>query len=175
MRRGILIVYTGDGKGKTTSALGIAIRSIGNGLKPAIIQFVKSSDLRTGEREFFERNLPNVKFSSIGAGFSWLPPRGYPSHKDAAVKAWMEAESLLNDEEVDLVILDELNVALSLGYLETHKVCETLRRFKESKYIIVTGRGAPPELIELADIATEMRKIKHTYDYGESAIKGIDF
>lgn len=170
----MLIIYTGDGKGKTTAAIGLAIRAIGRGLHVAIVQFIKTRDWRTGEWQFFKKFFPNIKYEILGAGFSWQKPKYFPSHEAAALEAWKLSKKLLKDDELDVIILDELNVALYLGYLNINEVCNALNNFKKDKHIVVTGRNAHQKLLDIADIVTEMRKIKHHFDKGRPALKGID-
>lgn len=171
--KGLIIVHTGAGKGKTTAALGLAFRALGQGLKVGIVQFIKGA-IPTGEAALARRlNLP-LEMHTIGDGFTW---NTQDREKDIATarKAWDQAVSLLRDESFGLVILDELNIVLKHGYLPLDEVLAELRNKRPMLHVVVTGRNASPELIELADLVTEMKLVKHPYRQGVKAQPGIEY
>ncbi|MFO7592638.1 MAG: cob(I)yrinic acid a,c-diamide adenosyltransferase [Pseudomonadota bacterium] len=170
--RGLLIVNTGNGKGKSSAAFGVALRALGHGMKIGIVQFIKGRD-STGEELFFKR-LPDVPFHVTGDGFTW-DTQNRAQDENTALKGWEIALTLLQDPEVDLVILDELNIVLKYRYLPLETVLEGLKNRPPRQHVIVTGRGAPEELIEPADTVTEMREIKHAFKSGIRAQPGIEF
>jgi cob(I)alamin adenosyltransferase len=171
--KGLLIVHTGAGKGKTTAALGLAFRALGQGMRVGIVQFIKGA-LPTGEAALAARLAPALHMHTMGDGFTW---NTQDREKDiaSARKAWDKAVSLLRDASFDLVILDELNVVLQHEYLALDEVLEELRRKRPMLHIVVTGRNARDELIELADLVTEMKLIKHPYRAGIKAQRGVEF
>jgi cob(I)alamin adenosyltransferase len=174
--RGLLAVYTGDGKGKTTAALGLCIRAVGYGLKVAIIQFVKGS-WHYGEKDGILRLAPEVSFEALGKGFVGILDDKLPrSEHEAAARSTLDEVRRIIEEGVHaIVILDEINVAISLGLLSVSEVLSVLDRRPANMHIVCTGRGAPPELIEIADLVTEMREIKHPFQKGMMAQRGFDF
>jgi cob(I)alamin adenosyltransferase len=171
--KGLLIVHTGAGKGKTTAALGLAFRALGQGMKVGIVQFIKGA-IPTGEAALATRLAPALQMHTMGDGFTW---NTQDRDKDVASarKAWDQALSLMLDESIDLVILDELNVVLKHSYLPFEEVLQELRNKRPMLHIVVTGRNARDELIEAADIVTEMKLIKHPYRAGIKAQKGVEF
>jgi len=171
--KGLLIVHTGAGKGKTTAALGLAFRALGQGLRVAIVQFIKGA-IATGEAALAARLAPALEMHTMGDGFTW---NTQDRDKDiaSARKAWDKAVSLLRDASFDLVILDELNVVLKHDYLPLEEVLAELRGKRPMLHAVVTGRNARDEMIELADLVTEMKLIKHPYRSGIKAQKGIEF
>jgi cob(I)alamin adenosyltransferase len=171
--KGLIIVHTGAGKGKTTAALGLAFRALGQGLKVGIVQFIKGA-IPTGEAALAKRlNLP-LHMYTMGDGFTW---NTQDREKDiaSARKAWDQAVKLLRDESFGLVILDELNVVLKHEYLPLMEVLDELRRKRPMLHVVITGRNARDELLELADLVTEMKLIKHPYRAGIKAQQGIEF
>ncbi|MBI2095463.1 MAG: cob(I)yrinic acid a,c-diamide adenosyltransferase [Candidatus Omnitrophica bacterium] len=180
-RTGLLIVYTGDGKGKTTAALGAVFRALGHGWKVAIIQFVKGDwPITCGEEESAKKFSKNgqLLFVQKGAGFVGIMGDKKPRavHIGAAKKALKFAESIIRDPSYDLVVLDEINGAVELGLLEIPEVLKTLSGRPEPNSIIVTGRNAAPEIIQIADLVTEMREIKHPFRKRKIPAQfGIDF
>jgi cob(I)alamin adenosyltransferase len=170
--KGLLIVHTGAGKGKTTAALGLAFRALGQGMKVGIVQFIKGA-IPTGEAALAARLAPLAMFT-MGDGFTWNT-QDRAKDMASARKAWDKALSLLRDESFDLVILDELNVVLKHDYLPLEEVLAELRRKRPMLHVVVTGRNAPTELIDLADLVTEMKLVKHPYRAGVKAQKGIEF
>lgn len=169
--RGIVIVLTGNGKGKSSSAFGMAARALGHGMKVGIVQFIKGS-FSTGEEPFF-RQFDDVDYSVMGEGFTWETQDREGDIKSAEA-AWQKAADLLADEQVDMVILDELNIVVKYGYLSIDKVLESLDKRPFMQHVIITGRGADQKLIDCADTVTEMRDIKHAFQAGVKAQNGIE-
>lgn len=170
--QGLLIVYTGQGKGKTTAALGVVFRALGQGLRVAVIQFIKGK-WKTGERMYAE-TLPGLTFLVMGRGFTWESD-DISRHKQAAVQAWEKAKEFILSHEYALVILDEITCAINYGFIPLDDVLATLRNRPRAKHVIVTGRKAPEELIAAADLVSEMRSIKHPHERGIPAQIGIDY
>ena len=172
--KGLIIVHTGDGKGKTTAALGMVMRSLGHGYKVAIIQFIKGA-WEPAEKKILEQYSSQLEFYAMGEGFTW---ETQDREKDilAAEKAWAKAKEFILNPEYQLVLLDEINIALKLDYLNLQDVLDTLEKKPESNHVILTGRGAKPELIEMADLVTEMKLVKHPFkEQGVKAQAGIEF
>lgn len=177
IKRGVVVVLTGDGKGKSTSAFGTILRAIGHGQKVGLVQFIKGT-WKTGEREMFKR-LPGLDHVVSGEGFTW---NTQDRAKDiASVRQGWEAgvamiEAARRDpERYRLIVFDELNIALGHGYLPAAEVAQVLAGKPHKLSIIVTGRGAPPELIEVADTVSEVVSVKHAFEARISAQKGVDF
>ncbi len=171
--KGLLIINTGTGKGKSTAAFGMGLRAVGHGMKLGVVQFIKGA-MDTAERKIFKR-FDNVDFQSIGDGFTWLT-QNREQDIATAEKAWAEAERMLGDSSYDMIILDELNVILKYEYLDLSRILDTLTQRREMLHVIVTGRHAPPELIDMADLVSDIRPIKHPYkEQGVKAQKGIEF
>jgi cob(I)alamin adenosyltransferase len=171
--KGLLIVHTGAGKGKTTAALGLAFRALGQGMKVGIVQFIKGA-IPTGEAALAARLAPALEMHTLGDGFTWNT-QDREQDIASARRAWDKAVSLLRDESIDLVVLDELNAILRHDYLPLQEVLDELRRRRPMLHVVVTGRNARDELIELADLVTEMKLVKHPYRSGIKAQKGIEF
>ena len=171
-RKGLLIVNTGDGKGKTTAALGVLFRAWGRGMKVVMLEFIKSKTSNYGEHRAARRL--GIELISLGDGFTWLS-KDLEKDKALARECWELSKGKLFSEEYDLVILDEFTYPLSYGWLPLDDVLETLARRPPWLHVIVTGRDAPPELIEAADLVTEMRDVKHPFHRGLKAQPGIDF
>jgi len=172
--KGLVIVHTGKGKGKSTAAFGLVFRALGNGMKVGIVQFVKGK-WETGERAALERFPGEVTITAMGDGFTW---ETQDRQRDiaAARAAWERAKAVISDEEHDMVILDELNIVLRYDYLAVEEVVEFLREHKpEMKHVVITGRNAKEELIDFADLVTEMEMIKHPFRSGIKAQRGIEF
>lgn len=169
--RGIVLVLTGNGKGKSSSGFGMVARALGHGFQVGVVQFIKGS-FSTGEETFFRR-FPEVQYHVMGTGFTWET-----QDKDQDIAAteatWRQAEALLNDAEIALVLLDELNIILKLGYLPIERVLETLAKRPPQQHVIITGRAAPQALIDVADTVTEMNVVKHAFQAGIKAQKGIE-
>lgn len=170
-RRGVIVVNTGNGKGKSSAAFGMAARALGHGMRIGVVQFIKGSH-STGEEAFFRR-FPEVSYHVMGEGFTW---ETQDRERDiaSAAKAWEQAVAFLTDPAFDLIVLDEINIALKLGYLDLHQVLDALRARPHMQHVVLTGRGAPAELIEAADTVTEMREIKHAYHAGIQAQEGVE-
>ena len=170
--KGLMVVLTGNGKGKSTSAFGMLARSVGHGLRCGVIQFIKGQ-WECGEQMLFADN-PLVKFHVMNTGFTW---ETQDRDKDiaAAEETWKHAASMLNNPEFDVVILDELTYMLTYGYLDKEMVLSTLEGRPAAQHVIVTGRSASKELIELADTVTELGENKHAFYDGVKVQKGIDY
>ncbi|MAX91383.1 MAG: cob(I)yrinic acid a,c-diamide adenosyltransferase [Pseudomonas sp.] len=170
---GLLLVHTGNGKGKSSSAFGMVARALGQGIKVGVVQFIKGA-ASTGEESFFRRFPDEVRYYVMGEGFTW---ETQDRQRDIAKakEAWNVAAQLLADPEVGLVVLDELNIALKYGYLELDPVLADIESRPLLQHVVVTGRGAPPGLIEAADTVTEMSLVKHAFKAGVKAQKGIEF
>ncbi len=173
IEKGLVIVHTGKGKGKSTAAFGLALRAIGNGQKVAVVQFVKGK-WQTGERKVFERFPEDIEIHAMGEGFTWETQDRARDIK-AAVAAWDKARGLIMDRVHDMVILDELNIVLRYGHLPVADVIEALAARPEAKHVVITGRNAPKALIEAADLVTEMTMVKHPFRSGVKAQPGIEF
>ena len=169
---GLLLVLSGNGKGKSSSAFGILARAMGHDLQCGVVQFIKGRN-STGEELFFRRFPEQVRYHVMGEGFTW---ETQDRQRDiaAAEAAWEVSRQLLRDPAIGLVVLDELNIALKHGYLDLDTVLSDLQARPPMQHVIVTGRGAKPELIELADTVTEMGMIKHAFQAGIRAQKGIE-
>lgn len=171
--KGLLIVFTGPGKGKTTAAFGMALRAIGHGMQVGVVQFIKGGQ-ESAERTVLSR-FENVDFRTIGDGFTWLT-QNREQDVATAERAWAEAERMIGDSRYDLVILDELNPVLKYGYLDLGRILETLDRRRPQLHVVATGRHAPQALVELADLVSDVRSVKHPYrEQGVKAQKGIEF
>ena len=173
IEKGLLIVHTGKGKGKSTAAFGLAARAVGNGLKVGVVQFVKGV-WKTGEREVFARFPELVEIRAMGEGFTW-ETQDRARDIAAAEAAWELSEAMMADPSNAMVILDELNIVLRYGYLDLDRVLSALTNRRESLHVVVTGRNARPELIEAADLVTEMTLVKHPFRAGVKAQIGIEF
>lgn len=173
IERGLLIVHTGDGKGKSSSAFGMAIRSVGWGMKVGILQFVKGS-WDTGEKAFFLANPDMLTFDVMGNGFTW-DTQDRARDIAAARAAWERAKVLILDPAYDFVILDELNIVLRDDTLPIAEIVAFLKARPLEKHICVTGRGAKPELIQIADLVTEFQEVKHPFKAGFMAQKGVEY
>ena len=176
-KRGVVIVNTGDGKGKSTAGFGTAIRAAGHGQRVALFQFIKG-EWKTGEREAFKR-FPEIDYFQSGNGFTW---NTQDRDKDVASAraGWAQVLAAIDEcrgpsPKYQLLVLDELNVVRHFNFLPAEEVASALRNKPEALSVVVTGRDAPAEIIELADTVTEMRPIKHAFDAGIQAIKGIEF
>lgn len=176
MSKGLVIIFTGDGKGKSSAALGITLRAFGHGMYVSLVQFVKGPGV-TGEARAAEHLAPEVEFVSLGKGFVTIPGCCAPleEHRQAAVHALDQARQRMLAGSWDILILDEINVAVQLGLLDLKDVLELIRNKPSKLHLVLTGRDAHPDLIAAADMVTEMRAVKHPYDAGVPAQKGIDF
>ncbi|MGN6499205.1 MAG: cob(I)yrinic acid a,c-diamide adenosyltransferase, partial [Tsuneonella sp.] len=169
--RGLLIVHTGKGKGKSTAAFGMVFRAIGHGFKVGVVQFVKGA-WGTGERDILENYPEQVTIKAMGEGFTW-DTQDRQRDIAAARAAWEMAKEMITDPGYKLVLLDELNIVLRYDYLPIAEVVETLKAKPRDLHVVVTGRNAKPELIELADLVTEMTMVKHPFRSGVKAQAGI--
>ena len=174
IEKGLLIVHTGPGKGKSTAAFGMVFRALGNGMKVGVVQFVKGK-WETGERAVLEKFPETCTIRSMGEGFTW---ETQDRERDiaAANAAWDMAKAMINDPSYDMVLLDELNICLRYDYLDLNDVIGTLSTRREMLHVIVTGRNAKDALIEAADLVTEMGQIKHPFrEQNVKAQKGVEF
>lgn len=171
--KGLLIVHTGKGKGKTTAAMGMVLRCIGHGKKVGVVQFVKGA-LQTGEKVVFDAFPDLVEFRPMGEGFTWNT-QNRARDIEVARLAWKEVKRMINDPSYHLVLADELNIVLRFDYLPIDEVLEVLAARPEMKHVIVTGRNAPQALMDMADLVTEMTEIKHPYRAGIKGQPGIEF
>ena len=178
IEKGLLIVHTGKGKGKSTAAFGLVVRALGNGMKVGVVQYVKGK-WQTGERGVLEHFPDQVEIRTMGEGFTW-ETQDRARDIRAAENAWEVSKRMIeasrgDDPKYDMVLLDELNIVLRYGYLDLDEVVEFLSNRPEMLHVIVTGRNAKPELVEAADLVTEMTMVKHPFRAGVKAQKGIEF
>ena len=173
VRKGLIIVHTGNGKGKSTAAFGTALRAMGRGYKVAIVQFIKGK-WKTGEAEFFKKFPGQCEMFSLGDGFTWIT-QNFKEDVRMARKAWDKCCDILHDEKYWLVIFDEINYVMKYNFLDPAEVVEELKKKPPLKHVILTGGGAPQELIEAADLVTEMKCVKHPYHKGIKAQAGIEY
>jgi cob(I)alamin adenosyltransferase len=173
LEKGLLIVHTGPGKGKSTAAFGLALRMLGNNRRVGIVQFIKGA-WSTGEQPALAVFGDRVVWYTMGEGFTW-ETQDLKRDIAAAEKAWEKALELMADETIGLVILDELNIALRYEYLDLEKVVAALQARRPDLHVVVTGRNAKPALIEAADLVTEMTLVKHHFKAGVKAQAGIEF
>ena len=169
--QGVLLVHTGNGKGKSSSAFGMAARALGHGLHVGVVQFIKGK-MSTGEELFFQKT-PGISFHAMGDGFTW-DTQDNEQDKRTTETAWKKAVEFLTDEETHLVILDELNIALKLNLLPIATVIDQLNARPQHQHVVITGRAAKTEIIEIADTVTEMKDIKHAFRAGIQAQKGVE-
>jgi len=169
--RGVLVVNTGNGKGKSSAAFGMVARALGHDMKVGIVQFIKGA-FSTGEEAFFRR-FPEIDYHVMGQGFTW---ETQDKNKDieAAQAAWKIAAAMLSNQQVNLVILDELNIALKYKSVDIDQVLKALKNRPHEQHVVITGRAAPQDLIDVADTVTEMRAIKHAFQNGVRAQKGVE-
>jgi cob(I)alamin adenosyltransferase len=173
IEKGLLIVHTGPGKGKSTAAFGLALRMLGRGHRVGVVQFVKGA-WHTAERDALKAFGDQVAWFTMGEGFTW-ETQDLARDIAAAERAWAKSQELIADPSFGLVILDELNIALRYDYLPIEEVVETLNARRPDLHVIVTGRNAKDELIAIADLVTEMELVKHPFRDGVKAQKGIEF
>ncbi len=170
-RRGLLLVYTGEGKGKSTAAFGLALRAFGRGLRVRIFQFIKHETARFGEHRAFA--VLGIPIEGLGDGFTWRS-KDLAQSARLAQEGWERAREALLSGAFDLVVLDEATYPLRYGWIPLEAFLETLRARPPHVHVVVTGRGAPEALVALADTVTEMRKVKHAFDQGIPAQRGIE-
>ena len=170
--KGLIIVLTGDGKGKSSSGFGMIARALGHGMKAGIVQYIKGK-IKTGEDAFFSKQ-EGVSFHAMGEGFTW---NVQDRDKDVAAvrRGWEKSLELLKDSSIDVVMLDELNVVLEFDYLPVEEVVSALKNKLPNQHIIITGRGAKQEIIDLADTVSEVSVVKHAFESGIRAQRGIEF
>ncbi len=168
---GLVIVFTGDGKGKTSASLGVCLRALIRGMRVFMVQFIKGS-WKSAEVEL-SKIFPNFRIVPAGLGF--VGPSNVESSKEAARKAWEMTKEEIQKGEYDLYVLDELNYAVGMGFISQDEVVGLLRERPQGKHIVITGRGRFEAIEEAADLVTEMKKIKHPFDRGIKAVEGIDF
>jgi cob(I)alamin adenosyltransferase len=173
LERGLVIVHTGKGKGKTTAALGMVCRMVGHGKTVAVIQFIKGA-MHTGEKVVFDAFPDLVEFRPMGEGFTW-DTQDRARDVAVAMDAWATAKARIMDPAIDMVVCDELNIALRYDYVPLDDVLATLRARPEGKHVVITGRNASEALIEAADLVTEMELLKHPFRSGVKAQAGIEF
>ncbi len=175
--RGLVLVYTGDGKGKTTAALGLAVRATGRGKRVLVIQFIKSAERTYGEKLLFDRL--GIEIYQTGVGFTWT--KTPQEHREALRNAWQFTKEKVMNGGFDVVILDELNNALAIerfaidDVLPLAEVLEMINQRPHRMHLVITGRSAKPEVVAMADLVTEMKAVKHYYDEGVPAVLGIEF
>lgn len=173
IERGITILLTGNGKGKSSSGFGMVLRALGYGHKVGVVQFIKGAQL-SGEEIFLKEKMPEVDFYQMGTGFTWNT-QDREADIAAAERTWKEAERMLQDAQLNLVLLDELTYMIAYKYLDEEKILEAIRNRPPEQSVIVTGRGGGSALRELADTVSEVKDIKHAYKAGIKARKGVDY
>ena len=171
-KRGVIIYLYGQGKGKSSSGFGTLLRAVGHGQEAAVVQFIKGS-WKTGEQEFFKQH-PKVRYEIMGTGFTW-DSQNRQKDMQAAKAVWQKAEDFLQDESINLVLLDEITYMFDYDYLDLSACIKALKQKPLLQNIILTGRNAIPELIELADTVSEINDIKHAFRAGVKAQRGIEF
>ncbi|MFC3109735.1 cob(I)yrinic acid a,c-diamide adenosyltransferase [Undibacterium arcticum] len=170
---GVIVINTGNGKGKSSSGFGMAIRAMGHGMKVGIVQFIKGA-MSTGEEQFLRRFPDEVSFHAMGEGYTW-ETQNRERDIEKAEAAWAKGRQFLSDPTIGLVVFDELNIALKYHYLDVQKVIADLQARPEMQHVVITGRGALPDLIEIADTVTEMQVIKHAFKDGIAAQAGVEW
>ncbi|MEW6298702.1 MAG: cob(I)yrinic acid a,c-diamide adenosyltransferase [Thermodesulfobacteriota bacterium] len=170
--RGLILLNTGNGKGKTTAAIGVAFRALGHGLRVGMLQFIKGK-WKTGERKLGEHTA-GLTWLTMGRGFTW-ESEDLERDREAARTAWQTAQHWLTSEEFDLVIFDEITYPVNYGFIAVEDVTRALQDRRAGLHVILTGRAAPPELIAVADLVTDMHPLKHPYQDGVRAQKGVEF
>jgi len=171
--RGVFILLTGNGKGKSSSAFGMVMRALGYGYKVGVVQFIKGVQL-SGEELYIRDQCPQVTFHQMGTGFTW-DTQDRSADIAAAEKSWAIAEKMLADNSYHLVVLDELTYMLSFKYLDQDKVLSALKNRPQNQSLVVTGRGGGSAIADLADTVSEIKEIKHAYNAGIMARKGVDY
>ncbi|MBO6918337.1 MAG: cob(I)yrinic acid a,c-diamide adenosyltransferase [Rhizobiaceae bacterium] len=173
IEKGLVMVHNGKGKGKSTAAFGMIFRALGNDMNVGVVQFVKGK-WGTGERKVLEAFPDQVTITAMGDGFTW-ETQDRQRDIEAAKQAWERAKAMIMDENIHMVLLDELNIVLRYDYLDINEVVEFLKTKPEMKHVIITGRNAKEELMEFADLVTEMTMIKHPFRSGVKAQVGVEF
>ncbi len=172
-KHGLLIVHTGDGKGKSTAAFGMVARALGWGMHVGIVQYIKGK-WKTGERQFFAKFPDQVRYEVMGEGFTW-ETQDRARDIQAAEAAWATSKAMIADPDLEFVLLDEINIALRYEYLNIADVLAVLKERPLDKHVCLTGRNAHPDLIAMADLVTEMTAVKHPFEKGMKVQKGVDF
>ena len=169
--QGVLLVHTGNGKGKSSAGFGMLARALGHGMRVGVVQFIKGA-FSTGEEAFFRR-FPEVEYHVMGEGFTW---ETQDRERDIAMaqSAWLKSAAMLANPAIQLVLLDELNIALKQHYIDVNDVIAALKTRPPMQHVVITGRGAPQALIDIADTVTEMVVVKHAFNAGVRAQKGIE-
>ena len=170
--RGVVVVNTGNGKGKSSSGFGMLARSLGHGFHCGVVQFIKGS-FSTGEEEFFRRFPDELDYHVMGEGFTW-ETQDRSRDIEVAMKAWQQCKQMLADPGYDFLLLDELNIVLAKEYVPVQEVVEALAARPPRQHVVITGRGAPDALVEVADTVSDMRVVKHAFKAGIMAQKGIE-
>lgn len=173
LEKGVMVFLTGDGKGKTSSAFGMVLRALGYNHKVGVVQFIKGQQL-SGEELYLKNTLPDVQFYQMGTGFTW-DTQDRSSDIEAAEKTWSVAQRMLKDNTLDLVILDEITYMLSFKYLDPDTIVNSIKGRPFGQSVVVTGRGGGSRLREIADTVSEVKEIKHAYNNGIKARKGVDY
>ena len=171
--QGVVILLTGDGKGKTSSAFGMVLRALGYGFRVGVVQFIKGEQL-SGEELYLKNELPEVDFYQMGTGFTW-DTQDRSGDIAAAEKTWAVVEPMLKDERYHLVILDEITYMLSFKYLDEDRIINAIKARPKNQSVVLTGRGGGSAIRDLADTVSEVKDIKHAYHSGIKARKGVDF
>jgi cob(I)alamin adenosyltransferase len=171
-RQALVIVLTGQGKGKTTAALGVVLRAWGRGMKAVVLQFVKARTSNYGENRAAKKL--GIEMIPLGEGFTWLS-KDIEKDKATARECWEVARQKIGSGQYDIVVLDEITYPMSYGWITVEEVVDALRQRPQGLHVIITGRDAPQELIDFADLVTEMREVKHPYEKGFKAQAGVDF
>lgn len=171
--RGVAVLLTGDGKGKSSSAFGMVIRALGHGQKVGIVQFIKGAQ-QSGEEHYVREHCPQVQLVQMGTGFTW-DTQDREGDITAARKTWQSAQAMLSDETFDLVVLDELTYMFAYDYLPEDQVLKAIKDRPQSQSVVVTGRGGGSKLKELMDTVSEVKDIKHAYKHGIKARLGVDY
>jgi len=174
--KGLIIVHTGSGKGKSTASFGMAIRSLGQGMKVGIVQFIKGA-IPTGEATFFSQlasmGMP-VEMHTLGEGFTWKT-QDRERDIETAGRGWQKAVELIRDPSFDMVILDEINIATKYDYIPVATILQELACKREMLHVVLTGRNAAPEIVAMADLVSEMKVVKHPYGHGVKPQRGVEF
>ncbi|PRC91527.1 cob(I)yrinic acid a,c-diamide adenosyltransferase [Solimicrobium silvestre] len=172
-KAGVIVITTGNGKGKSSSGFGMVIRAMGNDMKVGVVQFIKGA-MSTGEEKFLHRFPDEVSIHAMGEGYTWNT-QNRERDMEKAEAAWAKSKEYLSDPSIGLVLLDELNIALKYHYLDVHKVIADLQARPPMQHVVITGRGALPELIAVADTVTEMQEVKHAFKSGIGAQAGVEW
>ncbi len=171
-KKGLILILTGEGKGKSSSAFGMVARALGHKMRCGVVQFIKGK-MSTGEERFFSRFPDEIEYHTTGDGYTW-DTQNKAADIVTAERGWAIVKTMLSNSEFDLIVLDELNIVLNMEYLNLDKVMKDLQSRPERQHVIITGRGAPEKLIEVADTVSEVKLIKHAFEAGVQAQKGIE-